>query len=320
MQRSDHRILSSRARLIEVCIESSFQPLLQLYIVLPTLIHYFECGAFVEFLNKFGETFSTISRLQFWSIITSIVCLSWSFNFYKVTQKCGALDLKANLYGRICLLASTLLQISSRLLAFVLLAYTFGPGEFWPMMVLLHLHIVLMAFLHHFYSPSMETKNVDTKTRKKSQKVITKVRLWHHCLLNGIGNIYIHNCITYMDHKTERERKKSRHRGKDMPGGRHRGKYMPGARRRGTDIPGGVENAWRMQESTKTSFYRQVTFNAIFVMENLAIFSWVYTQISDLVPFPLLLFIPLGHLFGVLLNVVYYRFYHLWKDSLKMKI
>ena len=106
MKRRDHMILSSRARIIEVCIESSFQPLLQHYLLLPTLINYFECGEYHQLLEKkktLLETFSTISGLQFWSVITSVICLSWSFNFYKVTQKCGALDFSANPVGRICL-------------------------------------------------------------------------------------------------------------------------------------------------------------------------------------------------------------------------
>ena len=87
MERRDHTILSSRARMIEVCIESSFQPLLQLYLLLPKLINYFECEFYKEILEKpILETFSTESVLQFWSVITSVLALAWSFNFYKVTQ------------------------------------------------------------------------------------------------------------------------------------------------------------------------------------------------------------------------------------------
>ena len=282
MRRRDHMNLSSRARIIEVCIESSFQPLLQLYLLLPTLIHYFECGAYHQLLEKsLTETFSTISALQFWSVVTSVICLSWSFNFYKVTQKCGALDFSANLFGRICLLVSTFLQISCRLLAFVLLAYCFGPGEFWPMVLILQLHILLMAGLHYITSHQMKTKKSDNITRR---------RLLHHCILNGIGNIYLHNCITYMDGKAEKERKKNKYEESEQV------------------------------EAKKTTFWRQLIFNVIFVLENMAVITLVCIKMPDTVPLPLLIFIPLGHLFGIFLNVFYYQFYHLWKESLQKHI
>ena len=140
----DHMVLSSRARMIEVCIESSFQPLLQLYLVLPTLIQYFDCLSSDELIEfSLADTLMSIPALQFLSVITSVIALSWSINFYKVTQKHGALDLNVNFSGRICLQISTFLQISCRLLTFVLLSYCFGPGNFWPMIAILQLHIFI---------------------------------------------------------------------------------------------------------------------------------------------------------------------------------
>ena len=62
MERRDDMIASSRARMIEVCIESSFQPLLQLYLLLPTLIHYFECGAFKQVLKR--TVYDSLSKLS----------------------------------------------------------------------------------------------------------------------------------------------------------------------------------------------------------------------------------------------------------------
>ena len=281
MIRRDHMIISSRARIIEVCIESSFQPLLLLYLLLPTLIHYFECGAYHEILTKpLHKTFPKISTLQFWSIFSSVISLSLSFNYYKITQKSGALDIKTNPTGRICLFLSTLLQISCRLLAFVLLAYCFGPGNFWPMILLLQLHIVLMAGLHFITSRQIEQRYAK----------ISWPRLLHHCLLNGIGNIYIHNCITYMDEKSIKERMKKQH------------KERQGKRRK------------------KTTFWRQVLFNTIFVLENIAVIVLVTIKLPHSVPVSLLYFIAFGHLFGLILNLVYYQFFHLWKDSLRMHV
>merc|ERR1712126_222577 len=146
-----------------------------------------------------------------------------------VTQKRGALDLSVNFGGRVCLILSTFLQISSRLLAFVLLAYSFGPGEFWPMISILMVHILIMSSLHYKYSP--DEKKFENWT---CVNIITNLRLIHHCILNGISNIYLHNRITYMDAKTEKERKKSQSSTKD-------------------DII-----------RDKRTFWRQVIFNAVF--------------------------------------------------------
>ena len=278
----DHMVLSSRARMIEVCIESSFQPLLQLYLVLPTLIQYFDCLSSDELIEfSLADTLMSIPALQFLSVITSVIALSWSINFYKVTQKHGALDLNVNFSGRICLQISTFLQISCRLLTFVLLSYCFGPGNFWPMIAILQLHILLMAVLHYYTTEQRKFEDWRSDT-------ITNLRLLHHCILNGIGNIYIHNRITYMDSKTEAERMKLK-----------------------------FEKHYYIETGIST-FWRQVISNLIFVLENMLIIILVYTSIPGIVPNLLLIFIPIGHLIGIIFNIIYYKFFHIWKDAFSL--
>ena len=286
--RRDHMVLSSRARMIEVCIESSFQPLLQLYLVLPTLIQYFHCLSHHEFAeSSLVDTIIPLPKLQFWSVITSVVCLSWSFNFYKITQKHGALDFNVNLSGRICLQASTFLQISTRLLAFVLLAYCFGHGNFWPMVVMLQIHIIMMAVLHYYISEQR-------KFGGWCSKPVKNLRLLNHCLLNGIANIYLHNRITYMDSKTEKQRMALKF-----------------------ENPCVQEMSW--YKIKKHTFWRQAIFNLIFVSENMFIIILLQTVIPGVVPVILLILIPVGHLLGIILNIAYYKFFHLWKDSFSLK-
>ena len=78
--RDDATIVSSRSQMIEVCSESSFQPLLQLYLFLPTLIVSFNTfGTSVNLDHRASDFFFNISHLQFWSILTSCLSLSWSF-------------------------------------------------------------------------------------------------------------------------------------------------------------------------------------------------------------------------------------------------
>ena len=283
MKRRDDTILYSRARMIEVCIESSFQPLLQLYLVLPTLIQYIECETYKDLLEKpLVETFNTRSGLQFLSVITSVLGLSWSFNFYKTTQKYGALNWTANPMGRICLSLSTLLQITSRLVTFVLLAYCFGPGNFWPMIVLVIGHIILMAILHFFTSRKSNANYTVTNWK----------RTMHHCLLNGIGNIYIHNYIIYIDDKRMKEKM--------------------------TLTPVSTERDKRIRKT----FTRQLIFNGIFVLENIVVVVWVLnnSHLVHRVPEAIIGIIPLCQLIGLIFHVIYYQFFHLWKDLLYMHI
>ena len=284
LMRRDHMIISSRARIIEVCIESSFQPLLQLYLVLPTLMQHFGCLSLdiSETWGSFFDRLTTTSGLQFFSVITSVACLSWSLNFYKVTQKRGALDLSVNFAGRVCLILSAFLQISSRLLGFVLLAYSFGPGEFWPMILILMVHILLMSCLQYKFSKTMKLK------KWTCANIITNLRDIHHCILNGISNIYLHNRITYLDAKTEKERKRWKYSKKD-----------------------------NVRE--KRTFWRQIIFNAVFTLENITIIAVVQTRIPGLIPTQLLAYILVGHLMGIMFNVVYYKFFHIWKDTFNWK-
>ena len=94
-------IVSSRAQISEVCSEASFQPLLQLYLLLPLLMTY----DYSTLLNKSVSDFADeVPELQFWSIVTSCLALAWSFSSYQSTKMNGALDFDSNLAGRLVLL------------------------------------------------------------------------------------------------------------------------------------------------------------------------------------------------------------------------
>ena len=123
----DSEVTSSRAQVIEVAIESTFQPLLQLYLLLPIL---------VQGMQSLGATYTDLKlmkRIQFYSVVTSIISLAWSFAFYKASVKREALDFCINFFGRTVLIISNLFMISARLLALVVFAYCFGPGQFLPL-------------------------------------------------------------------------------------------------------------------------------------------------------------------------------------------
>lgn len=175
-------IISSRSQMIEVCSESSFQPLLQLYLFLPTLLMFSRGVGNTD--QSDSNWFSSITKLQFWSILTSCISLAWSFNFYQSVKKDGALSFGANPWGRVSLLLSNLCQVSTRLTAFVLLAYSCGDGNFWPMFVFVLVHIMLLAVIHYQIN-----EKVETGTRQSSMEKIRQ------SILNGVSNLYLRNLI-----------------------------------------------------------------------------------------------------------------------------
>ena len=129
--------------------------------------------------QKATDLFFNISSLQFWSISTSCLSLSWSFTVYQSLKKRGALDFGANPFGRVFLLFSNFCQISSRLLAFVLLAYACGDGNFWPAFLFVLLHIFIMSFAHF-----------EAKDKESWRKTDSKAAAIFRSVLNGISNLY----------------------------------------------------------------------------------------------------------------------------------
>ena len=127
------------AHLLEVCLESSFQPLLQWYILLPsvldTLFHF-------EYLELF----------TFYSWFLSILSLSWSFTAYNATLKNGALSVETSLLSRIFLFIYNMCLIFARMNCIVVFMYFWGPGQFYPGIVFILLHTVMMSVLHYKFS------------------------------------------------------------------------------------------------------------------------------------------------------------------------
>ena len=270
LESEDATIVSGRSQMIEVCSESSFQPLLQLYIFLPTLLVSFQnLGNEVSLDQSANDFFFNLSNLQFWSILTSCISLAWSFTFYQSIKKRGALDLDANPMGRMILLFSNIFQIAARLVAFVLFAYSWGDGNFWPAFVFVILHILVMAAFHF-----------EAKDRKSWGQLESKRMAVFQSLLNGISNLYMNNLILPLPSK---EKKK------------------------------------QQNKLSKHSFKRQLIVDGVFVVENLAIILLVGLSLNINDIWPLLVFVVLGQLGGLLLKGLYYRFFHIWSSILTKK-
>ena len=118
-------VLYSTARVMEVSLESSFQPTIQLYLLFPSLIENFDRNKIdikIFTLCKEGNL-PILQADQTISIITSILSLSWCFTAYHATLKRGALDKDlAALFYRLVLFLSVLFQIIGRLFVLVFFA------------------------------------------------------------------------------------------------------------------------------------------------------------------------------------------------------
>ena len=245
---------SARAQLIEVISESSFQPILQFYLLLPKI-----CLILRDELPNLLETdlkqiFALQSLLQVVSVITSFLSLGWSFNTYQVFGKRGALSFSNNPVGRILLLSSNILQISTRLTSFVVLAYCFGEGIFWAMFTLVIFHIFMMGVIHF---------NVHKKYSRKRNRSL----FLYNCVVNGVANLYLHNIIV----------------------------------------------ADRMEKGNHLLF-RQMIVDAIMLLETVAILVAAFLTIPD-IPMEILYFISIGYPIGIIMKLIYYSKFHIWKSA-----
>ena len=90
-----------------------------------------------------------------------------------------------SLFSAVLFLAC-LFQIIGRIFILVLFAYSFGPGKYYPLLVFLGSHIILMTILHFIFS--------DGKQYWKDGGFLN-FSFFHYMLGNGLANIYIHNWI-----------------------------------------------------------------------------------------------------------------------------
>ena len=115
-------------------------------------------------------------------------CLLISLPFESYRREESSKRLKRNnaLNFRSVLFLSVLFQIIGRLFILVLFAYSFGPGNYYPLLIFIAAHILLMSALHFVFSDA----------KKYWQKGgFLNLSFFHYLIGNGLANIYIHNWI-----------------------------------------------------------------------------------------------------------------------------
>ena len=277
--------VSARAQIIEVAIESSFQPLLELYLLLPFLIQRFGCllrCKDVTSLTSLTDVFGSIQNIQFWSTLTSIISLAWSFTYYQSIKKRSTLDLGASTFGRILLLLANFLQICSRLFALVLYAYCFGPGNFWPMFLSVGIHIIIMAALHYLmaYACNDNASRDRIENDIMEKRFVDKIKTLYHCLINGICNIYLCNEIMKL-------------------GQEHL-------------------NVEAKQLKSQGPFSRHVIFDAIFFVENVLVVILSYVTLPNGLPVEVLICLIASQILGFIAKWIYHKHFHIWMNAFSL--
>ena len=162
---------------MEVSLESSFQPTIQLYIMFPVLMREmtgekYTFSLFTVCKGDAGSVFM-LKTDQSISIITSIISLAWCFSYYHATLKRGALDRDlAALFYRVVLFLSVLFQILGRLFILVLFSYAFNPGNYHPLLIFLACHIALMTVLHFIFRYILCTYKICNECKVHSKRLL----------------------------------------------------------------------------------------------------------------------------------------------------
>ena len=168
-----------RTKLLEASIEATFQPVLQWYLLYPTVLEMFVKNTFAL---THQSTLNITDVLPYMSMLSSILSLAWAFTAHKATYKNGALDLTVAPISRAVLFFSDLLFIISRMNCLVIFMYSFGPGQFYPGIVFLMIHLLIMIGMHNFFTEDLAY----LKEKRYFQYL-------HSCFLNGLANMFSNN-------------------------------------------------------------------------------------------------------------------------------
>ena len=265
----------------EVCIESSFNALLQWYILLPTfLVRYHK---YETLSPEIEDTYFMITSTSFFF---SIVSVAWSLTANTADQKKGALDMAWDPVPRMLLFLSNLFLVFSRINCLVIFMYYWGPGKFYPGMIAISLHVMIMMVIH-FKSLAQ------IQDGKRTFRYLR--HLFYVCFIHGFTNIMVNNFMK-ITLRADQE----------------------------------------LGKKPKNTRYRQFFTDTLFILENALFVSFGYGYGDTLMVYPLNqdvckrllfgIFILCCSVLGFLLKVIYYKFFHIWKElaisthECKMKI
>ena len=187
-QKRRNNLVASRAELVELNIEATFEVIVQTYIMYPTAANVIErFMKVVEFDFSTWELkihfeLSATESLQLFSILTSVFSLAFNFAEYSSAKKDMYLDIFTSPISRIILMVYMILMIYARMSAFLLFSYYWSPGDIYPLMIFLLIHMIISAVLHIVFSEDI----IYWKQRQYG-------KFLYNVVMNSFACIYFHN-------------------------------------------------------------------------------------------------------------------------------
>ena len=142
-------LVASRGELVEVNFEATFEPVIQGYIMLPNIVNLFERLYSTIQLDlttwdfKIDFQASGVELLQLMSIATSIASLAYCFSEYSSVKKNMYMDPDKSFFTRLVIGLFMIFAILARLLCFMIFSLYWGPGNIYPLMIFLVIHIII---------------------------------------------------------------------------------------------------------------------------------------------------------------------------------
>ena len=286
-------LTASRGQLIEVNVESAFEPIVQGYIIFPNIIDIAEKVGKMVTIKDSGKVevaleFTTVETAQLFSIITSIVSLAWNYSEYQSVKKNMLLDVTVSPFSRAIMFLYMIMHIIARLLAFQLFALFWGPGQLWPLVVFVVIHMFISSIVHVFFSEDLYYVR-----KGKYLKFI------HNMLMNAFATIYFHNYLR-MDEMPRL--------GPSNPNNEDDDKDKCGdAQRPGLHI---------------STFTRQLAFDILYFFEFVILLGCGFSAqiVKDgylgLYTHKFVWVITMMTLFALILKFFYYNVLHIWRNTI----
>ena len=182
-------VAASRADLIETSIEATFEPLVQGYIIFPSIINITKGLINLVRFDSNGKLeiyfqMTSLEQVQLFSIVTSILSLAWTYSDLTSVKKHLQLDICVSPVSRILMCIWMILQLTARLLAFMLFAVYWGPGNIYVLMIFAAVHIMLALVIHLIFSE-------DIAFLKKGRYL----KFFHNVILNSFSSMFFHNYL-----------------------------------------------------------------------------------------------------------------------------
>ena len=115
-----------------------------------------------------------------------MVSLAWCYSDYNSVRKNMLLDITISPCSRIIMCVWMFLQVMARLLAFMLFTLYWGPGNFYPLMIFVLIHMIIAAIIHISFSEDLAFW--------RNQQYL---KFFHNVMLNSFASMYFHNYLRF---------------------------------------------------------------------------------------------------------------------------